>query len=50
MVWYNYFIIVYDMCTYLYNCNHLAYFNRYSILIKSIANHYSNVSEFDFLL
>ena len=38
------------MCTYFYNCKHLAYFNRYSKLIKAITNHYCNVGEFDFLL
>ena len=36
--------------TYLYNFNYLAYFNRYIIIINAIASHYSNVSEFEFLL
>ena len=37
-------------CSYLYNFNNFAYFNRYIILIKAIARHYSNISEFEFLL
>ena len=38
------------MCNYLYNFNHLAYFNRFIKLIKAIASPYSNVSEFELLL
>ena len=30
--------------------NYLFYFNIYIIIIKSIASHYSNVSEFEFIL
>ena len=38
--------MLYEICTYLYNFNNCASFNRYIILIKVIASHYSNVSEF----
>ena len=34
------------MFTYLYNSNHLANYNRYSILINAIASHYINVDIF----
>ena len=40
-------IILLGRCTYLYNCNHLVYFNRY-IILKAIARHYCYVSEFVF--